>query len=157
MSDLTDIDTRWMLRALELANKAESLGEVPVGAVVIRDDQLIGQGYNCPISTNDPTAHAEIVAIRAASCALDNYRLTGCTLYVTIEPCVMCAGALINSRIERLVYGATEPRAGAVASQLQIFDQIFFNHKVKWRGGVMSSVCGNKLTEFFQAKRKSSH
>jgi len=148
-----DADVRWMRRALELAQTAAELGEVPVGAVVVLDGRAIGEGFNRPISNRDPTAHAEIVALRAAALALDNYRLTGATLYVTVEPCTMCAGALVHARIGRLVFGAPEPRAGAVVTTSQVLDNPGHNHRVDTTGGVLAAESGALLRTFFAARR----
>lgn len=142
-----------MSRALELAARAGAAGEVPVGAVVVRENQLLGEGWNCPISTADPTAHAEISALRAAALRVNNYRLPGCTLYVTLEPCAMCVGALIHARIERLVFAASEPRAGAVLSRLKLLDETHFNHQVIWRGGVLADQGAALLSDFFRSRR----
>ena len=134
---------------------AADKGEVPVGAVLVQNGQIIGEGYNQPISANDPTAHAEIVAIRQAAEALGNYRLPGTTLYVTIEPCTMCAGALIHARVETLVFGAREPRAGSVVSQVRLFDASYLNHTVAVEEGVCSAECGALMQKFFQQQRGS--
>lgn len=146
-------DEGWMRRALELAQLAADLGEVPVGAVLVADDQLIGSGHNQPISKSDPSAHAEIMALRDAGQALGNYRLVDTTLYVTLEPCTMCVGAMIHARVGRLVFGAFEPKAGAVSSQLQLLEQPFFNHKTKVQGGVLEEECATLLKQFFRARR----
>ena len=145
----------WMSRALEFARIAESKGEVPVGAVLVRAGKIIGEGYNQPISANDPTAHAEIVAIRQAAEALGNYRLPGTTLYVTIEPCTMCVGALIHARVETLVFGAREPRAGSVVSQARLLESGHFNHAVVVEEGICSEQCGALIRNFFQQQRNS--
>lgn len=147
-------DTDWMQLALATAREGEALGEVPVGAVVVLDNELIGSGFNQPISAHDPTAHAEVVALRAAAQQLQNYRLTGATLYVTIEPCAMCAGAIIHSRIARVVFGATEPRAGAVCSHLNLFDREHGNHRVEWEQGACGEEAATLLREFFARKRQ---
>jgi tRNA(adenine34) deaminase len=131
-------DEYWMGEALNLALQADRANEVPVGALVIKADMVIGAGFNQPISSVDPSAHAEIVALRTAAKKLDNYRLIDSTLYVTVEPCAMCAGAIIHSRVSRVVFGAAEPKAGAVCSHLQLFDQPQMNHRVKWQGGVLA-------------------
>ncbi|MGH1538383.1 MAG: tRNA adenosine(34) deaminase TadA, partial [Gammaproteobacteria bacterium] len=131
-----------MARALQLADAAEALGEVPVGALLVRDGVVLGEGFNQPIHDNDPTAHAEICALRAAATAAGNYRLPGSTLFVTLEPCVMCVGALVHARISRLVFGALEPKAGAVVSQLQLLAQPHLNHTVSVSAGVLSAQCG---------------
>ncbi|MDB6143164.1 MAG: tadA 1 [Pseudomonas sp.] len=146
-------DQRFMGEALILAAQGAALGEVPVGAVVVVNGEIIGRGFNCPISGNDPSAHAEMVAIRAAAHALSNYRLPGSTLYVTLEPCSMCAGLIVHSRINRVVYGALEPKAGIVQSQGQFFSQGFLNHRVLFEGGVLGEECGTMLSEFFRARR----
>ncbi|MBY6212742.1 tRNA adenosine(34) deaminase TadA [Microbulbifer agarilyticus] len=143
----------FMQRALGLAAKAAEVGEVPVGAVVVLDGEVIGEGFNQPILASDPSAHAEVMAMRAAAHKQQNYRLPGATLYVTIEPCTMCFGTLIHARIGRVVYGATEPRAGVITSQLQLPDQNFFNHKVQVEGGVMAEEAGALLKDFFRKRR----
>ncbi|WP_460805454.1 tRNA adenosine(34) deaminase TadA [Microbulbifer agarilyticus] len=143
----------FMQRALGLAAKAAEVGEVPVGALVVKDGEVIGEGFNQPISASDPTAHAEVMAMRAAASQQQNYRLPGATLYVTIEPCTMCFGTLIHARVGRVVYGATEPRAGVITSQLQLPDQNFFNHKVQVEGGVMAEEAGALLKDFFRKRR----
>ncbi|SFR48296.1 tRNA(adenine34) deaminase [Marinobacter daqiaonensis] len=150
----TPDDIFWMNRALSLASHAASLGEVPVGAVVVHHGREIGAGYNAPISGCDPTAHAEIRALRDAAARTGNYRLSGATLYVTLEPCTMCIGALVHSRISRLVYGATEPKAGAVESVRATLAEPHFNWRVDATGGVMAHECGQALTEFFTARRE---
>ncbi|CAD5108087.1 tRNA-specific adenosine deaminase [Pseudomonas carbonaria] len=142
-----------MREALALAREGAELGEVPVGAVLVQDGQVVGRGFNCPISRRDPSAHAEMVAIRAAAAALDNYRLPGSTLYVTLEPCSMCAGLIVHSRIQRVVYGATEPKAGVAVSRGQFFEQAFLNHRVLVEGGVLAEECGAILSAFFKARR----
>lgn len=149
-------DEHWMAQALLLAERAEALGEVPVGAVVVRDDQLLAEGGNAPITSIDPTAHAEVCAIRAAAHRVNNYRLPEATLYVTLEPCVMCVGAMIHARIGRLVFGATEPRAGAVVSQLNLLEFKHFNHRIDWCGGVLAERSSTLLTNFFQRKRRDA-
>lgn len=146
-------DERFMREALELAAQGADLGEVPVGAVLVQDGEVIGRGFNCPISTNDPSAHAEMVAIRAAAQAIANYRLPGSTLYVTLEPCAMCAGLIVHSRVQRVVFGASEPRAGMAVSRGQFFDQAFLNHRVRVEGGVLGEECGEVLRAFFKARR----
>ena len=148
-------DQQWMARALELAARAESEGEVPVGAILVRDGQVIGQGWNAPISGSDPTAHAEICALRMAARQAGNYRLPGATLYVTLEPCAMCTGAMIHARIARLVFGATEPRAGAVVSHLSLLEEEHFNHRVEWTGAVLAERCATMLQAFFRARRNN--
>ena len=147
------IDTTFMQRALVLAQRAADSGEVPVGAVVVASDQVIGEGFNQPITSSDPTAHAEIVAMRNAAAHLQNYRLSGCDLYVTIEPCTMCVGAMIHARIRRIIFGAPEPRAGALTSQLRLLDQSHFNHSIDWVGGVLEQPCGALIRDFFKSRR----
>ncbi len=142
-----------MREALGLAGEGAARGEVPVGAVLVQDGEVIGRGFNCPISTSDPSAHAEMVAIRAAAQALANYRLPGSTLYVTLEPCAMCAGLIVHSRVQRVVFGASEPRAGMAVSRGQFFDQAFLNHRVRVEGGVLAEECGEVLKAFFKARR----
>ncbi|QKE64325.1 tRNA adenosine(34) deaminase TadA [Aquipseudomonas campi] len=146
-------DERFMRAALALASEGAALGEVPVGAVLVQDGEVIGRGFNCPISTHDPSAHAEMVAIRAAALDLRNYRLPGSTLYVTLEPCSMCAGLIVHSRIARVVYGATEPKAGVAVSRGQFFSQDFLNHRVLVEGGLLAEECGAVLSAFFKARR----
>jgi len=146
-------DLRWMQRALELAAHAETEGEVPVGAVIVRDDGVIAEGWNQPVMSHDPTAHAEVMALRAAGLVEKNYRLPDTTLYVTLEPCVMCAGAIIHARINRVVYGATDPRAGAAGSAFSLLGSIQFNHRVQVEGGILESECGDLLRHFFRARR----
>ncbi len=146
-------DERFMREALALASEGAVLGEVPVGAVLVQDGEVIGRGFNCPISTHDPSAHAEMVAIRAAALGLRNYRLPGSTLYVTLEPCNMCAGLIVHSRVGRVVYGATEPKAGVAVSRGQFFAQDFLNHRVLVEGGLLAEECGAVLSAFFKARR----
>ncbi|MFJ9991309.1 tRNA adenosine(34) deaminase TadA [Pseudomonas putida] len=146
-------DQAFMQLALELAAEGALLGEVPVGAVLVQQGQVIGRGFNRPITDSDPSAHAEMVAIRDAAKAVSNYRLPGSTLYVTLEPCSMCAGLIVHSRIERVVYGALEPKAGVVQSQGQFFTQGFLNHRVLVEGGVLAQECGQILSDFFKARR----
>lgn len=147
-------DEFWMRHAMNLAAKGEAHGEVPVGAVIVKDNQVIGEGWNQPISSHDPTAHAEVIAIRMAAQALKNYRLPGCTLYVTLEPCTMCVGALVHARIERLIYGTAEPKAGAVQSRSRLLDSSWFNHRVNYQGAVLASECQHQLSNFFQQRRQ---
>ncbi|MFA7892421.1 tRNA adenosine(34) deaminase TadA [Pseudomonas putida] len=149
-------DQTYMRMALALAAEGAQLGEVPVGAVLVQDGQVIGQGFNRPITDSDPSAHAEMVAIRAAARAVGNYRLPGSTLYVTLEPCSMCAGLIVHSRVMRVVFGALEPKAGIVQSQGQFFGQGFLNHRVLVEGGVMAEACGQVLSDFFRARRAKS-
>ncbi len=142
-----------MRLALELAERAKAAGEVPVGAVVVRDGEVIARGYNQPIGLHDPTAHAEIAALRAAADALGNYRLPGCTLYVTLEPCVMCAGAMMHARLSRVVFGASDPKTGACGSVLNLFAEQKLNHHTEVTGGVLAGECGTMLSAFFAERR----
>jgi len=149
-------DAHWMRYALELAERAAAEGEVPVGAVVVLDDKVIGEGWNRPISSDDPTAHAEIVALRAAAQAMGNYRLPKTTLYVTLEPCVMCAGAMVHARVARLVFGAFDPKAGAAGSVFDILGSERLNHRVAVEGGLLAEECGARLQAFFRERRGQS-
>jgi tRNA(adenine34) deaminase len=149
-------DAAWMERALEQAELAAAAGEVPVGALVIKDGKIIGQGHNRNLLDNDPTAHAEIVALRQAAARLGNHRLTGCTMVATIEPCSMCAGALIHARIARLVYGASDPKAGAAGSLLQVLNHPGLNHKTEVTAGVLAGKCSEILQKFFRQKRQQT-
>jgi len=142
-----------MRRALELARAAEASGEVPVGAVVVKDGAIVAEGWNRPIASNDPTAHAEINALRAAGAALGTYRLTGTTLYVTLEPCAMCASAMVHARVARLVFAATDPRAGAAGSVFNIVQHSALNHRVECTAGVLAEECSALLRGFFLARR----
>ena len=153
-SDQESHDERYMRRAIELAAQGEQLGEVPVGAVIVCGNAIIGEGFNKPITSYDPTAHAEIIAIRMAAEHVQNYRLIDSTLYVTLEPCTMCVGALIHSRISRLVFGTTEPKAGAVVSQTRLLDAEYFNHRVNSQGGVLAEECQHQLSDFFRRRRE---
>lgn len=144
---------RWMTRALELADCAANLDEVPVGAVVVREGEILGEGFNQVISSADPTGHAEIVALRAAARSVGNYRLPGAVLYVTLEPCTMCAGAIVHARVAELVFGASEPRAGVICSQASQLDQTWYNHRVAWQGGVLAEQSSDRLRAFFRARR----
>jgi len=148
------LDTYWMQHALELAHRAESEGEVPVGAIVVYDNNIIGEGWNRPIIDNDPTAHAEIMALRSAATKINNYRLLDTTLYVTLEPCIMCSGAIIHSRVKRVVYGAQDVKAGAVESAFSILGTDCLNHKVDVIGGVLATECSEVLSGFFRKRRK---
>ena len=139
--------------ALEEARRAAEAGEVPIGAVVVLDGRVIGRAHNAPIAQSDPTAHAETLALRAAARHLGNYRLTGATLYATVEPCVMCCGALVHARVDRLVYGAADPKAGAVASLYRILDDRRLNHRIEVTAGIRAEECGALLTAFFRARR----
>jgi len=148
-------DEHWMRLALEQARMAAAVGEVPVGAVLVRNNELIGAGFNQPISACDPTAHAEVVALRAAAQGAANYRLPDTTLYVTIEPCAMCTGALVHARVRRLVFGAAEPRAGAIVSAARLLDATFFNHRVSYESGVLAPDCAAIMQKFFRERRRS--
>jgi tRNA(adenine34) deaminase len=151
-----EIDAAMMREALALAARAAGQGEVPVGAVVVRDGEIIGRGYNAPISSDDPTAHAEIGALREAASTLANYRLGGCTLYVTLEPCAMCAGAIMHARVTRLVYGAADPKTGACGSVVDLFAESRLNHHTEVTSGVLAAEAGKQLSEFFAARRKAN-
>ncbi|MFT3930499.1 MAG: tRNA adenosine(34) deaminase TadA [Spongiibacteraceae bacterium] len=146
-------DEYWMQLALEQAQLAAANGEVPVGAVLVKSGELIASGFNQPISSCDPTAHAEVVCLRAAAQHLSNYRLPGTTLYVTIEPCTMCIGTLIHARVQRLVYGAPEPRAGAVESAARLLEGAQFNHRIEVQGGVLADRCAAIMQNFFKQRR----
>jgi len=146
-------DLDFMARALELAREAAVAGEVPVGAVIVKDDEIVAEGWNRPIGTCDPTAHAEIIALRAAGTALGTYRLTDTTLYVTLEPCAMCAGAMVHARVRRLVFGATDPRAGAAGSVFNVAHNPALNHRMEVSGGILADECGALLRDFFAARR----
>lgn len=148
---MTDAD--WMQAALTLASQAATAGEVPVGAVLIQDDKLLAEGWNRPIASHDPTAHAEVMALRAAGQSLGNYRFPGTTLYVTLEPCLMCVGAIVHARVSRLVFGAFDPKSGAVTTCLQGFEAPGLNHRVASTGGVLAEECGNILKQFFRTRR----
>ena len=149
-------DIHWMTLALVQAERARDCGEVPVGAVVVADGELIGAGYNHPIASHDPTCHAEIHALREAAARRQNYRLPGTTLYVTIEPCTMCLGALIHARVSRLVFGSREPRAGAVASNSHILESTRYNHHIEWSEGVLAAECSQLISDFFRARREAA-
>jgi tRNA(adenine34) deaminase len=149
-------DAAFMREALALASEAAGAGEVPVGAVVVKDGVVIGRGFNQPIRAHDPTAHAEIMALRDAAQALENYRLVDCTLYVTLEPCAMCVGALIHARVARIVWGAAEPKSGACGSVIDLPAEAKLNHHGIFTGGVLSEECGDILKQFFKMKRTSS-
>lgn len=146
-------DERWMQQALDQARSARDAGEIPVGAVLVQDAALIGAGFNRPIGAKDPSAHAEIEALRSAAARLGNYRLPGCTLYVTLEPCVMCAGAIIHARVSRLVFGAYDPKAGAVTSVYDVIARPRSSRAPLWAGGVLDTECSAILQEFFRRRR----
>lgn len=150
----TNEDILWMQHAIKLAQHAESIGEVPVGAVIVKDNKIVAEGWNQPISGNDPTAHAEVIALRAAAKELENYRVIDTTLYVTLEPCAMCAGALIHARVKRVVFGASDPRTGAAGSVFDILNTNKLNHVVEVEQGVLEQECAQLLKLFFQKKRK---
>jgi tRNA(adenine34) deaminase len=142
-----------MGEALALARAAQAHGEVPVGAIVVRDGEIVGRGGNAPVAANDPTAHAEIAALRDAARTLGNYRLPDCDIYVTLEPCVMCAGAIMHARIRRLVFGARDPKTGACGSVVDVFGERLLNHHTTVMGGVAADECGKLLSAFFAARR----
>jgi tRNA(adenine34) deaminase len=151
--DAKDSDLHWMRHALALAERGAPAGEVPVGCVIVHDGEAIGEGWNRPIGSHDPTAHAEVVALRAAAQNLGNYRLPDTTLYVTLEPCVMCVGAIVHARVGRLVYGAPDPKTGAIESAFRLLDGDRHNHVVAVSGGVLAETCGEVLRDFFRARR----
>lgn len=151
LSDMSDVE--FMRRALELSDAAELRGEVPVGAVLVQGSEIIATGANCPIASHDPTAHAEVEALRAAGRALGSYRLTDTTLYVTLEPCAMCAAAIVHARVRRLVFGAWDPRAGAAGSVIDLFTLTGLNHRVDVFGGVLADECTARLRRFFAERR----
>lgn len=151
----SEFDEKMMRHALELANKAEALGEIPVGAVLVDEDgNIIGEGWNLSIVQNDPTAHAEIIALRNGAKNIQNYRLLNTTLYVTLEPCTMCAGAILHSRIKRLVFGASDYKTGAIGSRFHFFDDYKMNHTLEITSGVLAEDCSQKLSTFFQKRRE---
>ena len=153
MSDFSESDHRFMELALAQAAKAEQLGEVPVGAVVVLENEVIAEACNQQITLNDPSAHAEVLALRSAAAALKNYRLPDCELFVTLEPCTMCCGAMVHARVSRLVFGAREPKAGAVASTSSVLDNASLNHRVAWVEGLGADESANLLRAFFKARR----
>jgi tRNA(adenine34) deaminase len=146
-------DSNYMRQAISQAHNAWALGEVPVGALVVKNGEIIATGFNQPIGTHDPTAHAEIMALRAAASILGNYRLPGCELYVTLEPCAMCAGAMMHARLARVVFGAADPKTGACGSVINLFEQEKLNHHTELVGGVMAQECGALLKDFFATRR----
>lgn len=154
MADVPSSDADWMQRACALAEAAAAAGEVPVGALLVHDGKVLGEGWNRPIATHDPTAHAEVVALRAAAAAAGDYRLPGTTLYVTLEPCVMCAAALIHARVQRVVFGAWDPKAGGAGSVLDVFRTPQLNHRVDVFGGVRADECAALLQRFFAERRR---
>jgi tRNA(adenine34) deaminase len=147
------VDEQWMKEALRQAERALQAGEVPVGAVVVSQNKIVGQGFNRNLLDRDPTAHAEIIALREAAANIGNHRLLDCELYATIEPCAMCAGAITHARVRRLVYGAEDPKAGAVHSVMQVVNHPALNHRVEVKGGVLAEPCGELLQQFFRARR----
>jgi tRNA(adenine34) deaminase len=152
-NDDLDMDELWMQEALRAAQRALEAGEVPIGAVVVHEGKVVGRGFNRNIADSDPTAHAEVIALREAGAALGNHRLSDCELFATIEPCSMCAGALVHARIRRLVYGADDPRAGAVQSVMRVVNHPSLNHQMEVRGGVLAGKCAELLQEFFRVRR----
>ncbi len=150
----TDQDIKWMQHAIKLARHAESINEVPVGAVIVKNNKIIAEGWNQPITGNDPTAHAEIIALRAAAQSIDNYRIVDTTLYITLEPCAMCAGALIHARVSRVVFGASDPRTGAAGSVFDILNTTKLNHVIEITKGILEKDCAQLLKQFFKNKRK---
>jgi len=146
-------DHYFMQRAIELARSAADNNEVPVGAVLVFDNQIIGEGWNCPIKNCDPTAHAEMIALRQGAAALANYRTIDTTLYVTLEPCIMCVGAIVHARVKKVIFGAPDPKTGAVQSVFAMADAQVFNHRVEYAGGLLAQPCGALLKEFFKARR----
>lgn len=148
-------DAIYMQQAISQARNAWALGEVPVGALVVKDGQIIATGFNQPIGNHDPTAHAEIMALRAAAAILGNYRLPGCEMYITLEPCAMCAGAMMHARLARVVYGASDPKTGACGSVLNLFEQEKLNHHTELTAGVLAEECGTLLKEFFAERRQA--
>ena len=151
---LAESDSAWMQHALELAHRAGEEGEVPVGAVLIKDGQLLGKGWNQVIRLNDASAHAEMLAMREAGERLSNYRLPGCSLYVTLEPCAMCAGAMLHSRLEHVYFGAADPKTGALGGAFNLLDDYSHNHRIHVQGGLMEEECANLLKDFFRARRQ---
>jgi len=149
-------DEEYMQIALDLAQEAAKAGEVPVGAIIVKDGEIIGRGSNAPIARHDPSAHAEILAIREAASNISNYRLVDCTLYVTLEPCAMCAGAIQHARIARLVYGAKDPKTGACGSVVDLMQEAKLNHHTTITGGIMQQECGKTLSKFFAGRRKKT-
>jgi tRNA(adenine34) deaminase len=154
--DVPEIDQAFMRKALAVALRAQTRGEVPVGAVLVREGEVVGEGFNAPISLRDPTAHAEVNALRAASEHLGNYRLPGCTLYVTLEPCAMCVGAILHARIERVVFGAADPKTGAAGSVINLFAVEPLNHHAQVHGGVLAQECADLLRAFFRDRREQN-
>ena len=154
-NNFSEQDHQFMCQALALAQQAAELGEVPVGAVIVVDGVVIGEGYNQPIATHDPTAHAEVVAIRQATQKLQNYRLENSTLYVTLEPCTMCVGALIHARISRVVFATTEPKSGSLVSARKQLETGYYNHVFKFEGGLLADEASKQLSDFFRGRREA--
>ncbi len=152
-SALESPDSRWMRHALGLAEQAGREGEVPVGAVLVKDDKIVGEGWNRPIQLNDPSAHAEIQALRSAGARIANYRLCDTTLYVTLEPCTMCAGAIMHARVARVVFGTFDPKSGAAGSVFNVLNSNLYNHSVEITAGVLEDQCASLLTDFFRSRR----
>lgn len=155
ISPLLKEDEKWMSEAIQEALKAKEIGEVPVGAVVVLDGKVIGRGHNIPIKTHDPSAHAEIIALRNAGFFNKNYRLPGTTIYITLEPCAMCVGAIFHARLSRVVYGANDPKTGAAVSVLNLFNEKMLNHQTEVKGGILSESCSALLKDFFKSKRNN--
>lgn len=151
--DFTAQDIAFMQRALMLAREGEQRGEVPVGAVLVREGEIVGEGFNAPISRHDPTAHAEVVALREAAAKAGNYRLDNTTLYVTLEPCTMCVGALVHARVARVVFAASEPKAGSLVSARRQLDSGYYNHVFRFQGGLLAEEAGAMLSDFFRRRR----
>jgi tRNA(adenine34) deaminase len=150
---VAETDGAWMRHALDLAHRAGEEGEVPVGAVLVKDGRLLGEGWNRVIKLNDPSAHAEILAMREAGERLGNYRLPGCSLYVTLEPCAMCAGAMLHARLEHVYFGAADPKTGALGGAFNLYDDYSHNHRITVQGGVLATECSTMLKEFFKFRR----
>ncbi len=151
---VAESDREWMQHALDLAHRARQEGEVPVGAVIVKDGQLLGMGWNRVIKLNDPSAHAEILALRGAGKRLGNYRLPGCSLYVTLEPCAMCAGAMLHARLEQVYFGAGDPKSGALGGSFNLYVGYPHNHHITTQGGLLEIECSSLLKQFFQARRR---
>lgn len=152
----SDTDEHWMTHALQMADMAEQRGEVPVGAVLVRDDELLAEGWNQPICSHDPTAHAEIDVLRKAALKVENYRLPDSTLYVTLEPCPMCVGAMLHARVKRVVFGAHDPKTGAVEGAIPLISDPSHNHQIEVQGGILADECGQKLVNFFKNRRRQA-
>lgn len=150
---MSDQDNRYMQLALEQARLAEQTGEVPVGAVLVMGGEIVAAAANCPITHADPSAHAELEVLRTAAKNINNYRLLDSTLYVTLEPCMMCAGAMVHARIGKVIFGAYDKKSGVISTRANLLDEPYLNHKVEWQGGVMADECGQILSDFFRARR----